>query len=121
MLSNIVLDELDKELERRGHGFVRYADDANVYVRSRRAGERVMALLRKQYGRLRLKADPVAFHAELPPGNASRVFRSDHVWAYSCMHSAARRGMAPNIFHQEIACSREIVTAIDEGNGRRGN
>jgi RNA-directed DNA polymerase len=42
LLSNIVLDELDKELERRGHRFVRYADDCNIYVKSRRAGERVM-------------------------------------------------------------------------------
>ena len=42
-LSNVVLDELDEELERRGHRFVRYADDCNIYVRSRRAGERVMA------------------------------------------------------------------------------
>ena len=42
LLSNIVLDELDRELERRGHRFVRYADDSNIYVRSRRAGERVM-------------------------------------------------------------------------------
>jgi RNA-directed DNA polymerase len=42
LLSNIMLDELDKELERRGHKFVRYADDCNIYVKSRRAGERVM-------------------------------------------------------------------------------
>jgi RNA-directed DNA polymerase len=42
LLSNIVLDELDRELERRGHQFVRYADDCNIYVHSRRAGERVM-------------------------------------------------------------------------------
>jgi RNA-directed DNA polymerase len=42
LLSNIVLDELDRELERRGHRFARYADDSNIYVRSRRAGERVM-------------------------------------------------------------------------------
>src|SRR5579871_3211555 len=41
LLSNLVLDELDRELERRGHCFVRYADDCNIYVRSRRAGERV--------------------------------------------------------------------------------
>lgn len=45
LLSNILLDDLDKELERRGHAFCRYADDCNVYVRSRRAGERVMASL----------------------------------------------------------------------------
>jgi RNA-directed DNA polymerase len=43
LLSNIVLDDLDRELERRGHRFTRYADDCNIYVRSRKAGERVMA------------------------------------------------------------------------------
>ncbi len=43
LLSNLVLDELDKELTRRGHRFCRYADDCNIYVRSRRAGDRVMA------------------------------------------------------------------------------
>lgn len=42
LLSNVLLDELDQELERRGHRFVRYADDCNIYVRSRRAGERVL-------------------------------------------------------------------------------
>ena len=43
LLSNILLSELDRELERRGHAFCRYADDCNIYVRSQRAGERVMA------------------------------------------------------------------------------
>jgi RNA-directed DNA polymerase len=43
LLASVLLDEVDKELERRGHCFVRYADDANVYVRSRRAGKRVSA------------------------------------------------------------------------------
>src|SRR5712692_364142 len=42
LLSNLVLDQLDRELERRGHRFVRYADDCNIYVRSKRAGQRVM-------------------------------------------------------------------------------
>jgi RNA-directed DNA polymerase len=42
LLSHLVLDELDRELERRGHRFVRYADDCNIYVRSERAGQRVM-------------------------------------------------------------------------------
>jgi group II intron reverse transcriptase/maturase len=55
LLANVLLDEVDKELERRGHAFVRYADDCNVYVRSRRAGERVMRVLQKQYGQLRLR------------------------------------------------------------------
>ena len=45
LLSNIVLDELDRELARRGHRFVRYADDVNIYVRTERAGHRVMASL----------------------------------------------------------------------------
>ena len=47
LLSNILLDDLDRELEKRGHRFVRYADDANVYVRSKAAGERVMASLER--------------------------------------------------------------------------
>ena len=42
LMSNIMLDELDKELERRGHSFVRYADDCNIYVKTERAGQRVM-------------------------------------------------------------------------------
>src|SRR6201987_5733738 len=46
LLSNLVLDELDRELERRGHRFVRYADDCNIYVRSERAGQRVMESIR---------------------------------------------------------------------------
>lgn len=55
LLANVLLDGVDQELERRGHAFVRYADDGNVYVRSRRAGERVMELLRRLYGDLRLR------------------------------------------------------------------
>ena len=54
LLSNIMLDDLDKELERRGHRFVRYADDCNIYVRSARAGERVMDRM-KQFIEKKLK------------------------------------------------------------------
>src|SRR6266487_3827833 len=58
LLSNLVLDDLDKELERRGHRFCRYADDCNIYVRSRRAGERVMASVsRFLTDKLRLKVN----------------------------------------------------------------
>jgi RNA-directed DNA polymerase len=58
LLSNVMLDDLDKELERRGHRFVRYADDCNVYVQSKAAGERVMAsLTRFLEQRLRLKVN----------------------------------------------------------------
>ena len=54
LLANVLLDEVDKVLERHGHCFARYADDCNVYVRSRKAGERVMGLLRTCYDRLHL-------------------------------------------------------------------
>jgi group II intron reverse transcriptase/maturase len=57
LLANLLLDEVDKELEQRGHAFVRYADDCNVYVRSRRAGERVMAALARMYAKLRLRVN----------------------------------------------------------------
>jgi len=58
LLSNIMLDELDKELERRGHRFCRYADDCNIYVRSKAAGERVMeSITRFLEKRLRLKVN----------------------------------------------------------------
>lgn len=57
LLANVLLDEVDKVLERRGHRFVRYADDLNVYVRSKRAGVRVMASLRRLFGGLRLRVN----------------------------------------------------------------
>jgi RNA-directed DNA polymerase len=58
LLSNLVLDELDRELERRGHRFVRYADDFQIFVRSERAGHRVMASVTKFITKkLRLKAN----------------------------------------------------------------
>ncbi len=55
LLANVLLDDVDKELEMRGHAFVRYADDCNVYVRSKRAGERVMAAMRGLFANLRLR------------------------------------------------------------------
>ena len=58
LLSNLVLDELDRELERRGHRFVRYADDSNIYVRSERAGQRVMESVKRFIAsRLKLKVN----------------------------------------------------------------
>ena len=58
LLSNLVLDQLDRELERRGHCFVRYADDCNIYVRSRRAGQRLMGgLIRLLEDKLKLKVN----------------------------------------------------------------
>jgi len=57
LLANVLLDEVDRELERRGHQFVRYADDCNVYVRSQRAGKRVLQGLRGCYAKLALKVN----------------------------------------------------------------
>jgi RNA-directed DNA polymerase len=58
LLSNLVLDELDRELERRGLRFVRYADDCNIYVRSQRAGQRVMESVTRFIGKkLKLKVN----------------------------------------------------------------
>jgi RNA-directed DNA polymerase len=57
LLANVLLDEVDRVLEKRGHRFVRYADDCNVYVRSPKAGARVLAGMRKLYARLHLKVN----------------------------------------------------------------
>jgi group II intron reverse transcriptase/maturase len=57
LLANVMLDEVDKVLEKHGHCFARYADDCNIYVHSRKAGERVMALLRRCYAKLQLKVN----------------------------------------------------------------
>jgi len=57
LLANVLLDAVDKELERRGHRFARYADDCNVYVRSQRAGERVMEALVGLYAKLKLQVN----------------------------------------------------------------
>jgi RNA-directed DNA polymerase len=67
LLSNLVLDELDQELERRGHRFVRYADDCNIYVRSVRAGQRVMeSVTRFLHEKLKLKVNREKSAVALP-------------------------------------------------------
>src|SRR6266536_2816439 len=69
LLSNIVLDELDRELERRGHRFVRYADDSNIYVCSRRSGERVMTSISKFItSKLKLKVNDEKSAVDRPVG-----------------------------------------------------
>ena len=69
LLANIMLDDFDKELTRRGHNFVRYADDVNIYVKSFRAGRRVMDSITKYLeGKLRLK---VNLEKSAVPGNVS--------------------------------------------------
>jgi RNA-directed DNA polymerase len=67
LLANLLLDELDKERERRGHRFTRYADDANIYVRSQQAGERVMASVTRFLERkLRLKVNETKSAVDRP-------------------------------------------------------
>lgn len=77
LLANVLLDEVDRELERRGHRFVRYADDCNVYVRSRRAGERVLAGLTKLYDRLHLQVNEAKTAVALATG---RKFLGYALW-----------------------------------------
>ena len=67
LLSNILLDDLDKELERRGHSFCRYADDCNIYVGSRRSGERVLASVSRYVeGKLKLKVNAAKSAVDRP-------------------------------------------------------
>jgi RNA-directed DNA polymerase len=67
LLSNILLDDLDKELEKRGHAFCRYADDCNIYVASKRAGERVLASVTRFLGeRLKLTVNSAKSAVDRP-------------------------------------------------------
>jgi RNA-directed DNA polymerase len=81
LLANVPLDEVDKELERRSHCFVRYADDANVYVRSRRSGDRAMALLRRLYDRLNLTINE---SKSAVAGVFGRRFLGHSLWVARC-------------------------------------
>ncbi len=76
LLSNVLLDDLDKELEQRGHRFCRYADDCNIYVRSIRAGQRVMASLTAFLGRrLKLKVNATKSAVDHPWNRVFWVIR----------------------------------------------
>lgn len=79
LLANVLLDEVDRELERSGHRFVRYADDCNVYVRSQRAGERVLARLRRCYARLRLRINEAKSAVALA---TQRTFLGFALWSW---------------------------------------
>ena len=78
LLANVLLDEVDQELEQRGHRFVRYGDDCNVYVRSQKAGERVLKGMRKLYERLHLKVNESKTAVTRAYG---RKFLGFHFWA----------------------------------------
>jgi group II intron reverse transcriptase/maturase len=104
LLANVLLDEVDKELEKRGHSFVRYADDCNVYVRSRRAGERVMELLRQLYAGLRLQVNETKSAVDLA---WNRKLLGYSLWV--AKDGAVKRRIAPKALRAMKDRVREIT------------
>ena len=119
LLSNRMLDVLDKELVRRGHRFVRYADDCNIYVRSHRAGERVMtSVARFVASRLKLRLNaaksavdqpsrrkfPVGF-ADIPPGDRAKP----DGFSFTTGKAPARLRIAPQALFRFKARVRELT------------
>jgi len=109
-LSNIVLDELDRELERRGHRFVRYADDCNIYVRSKRAGNRVMENISKFITRkLKLKVNQ-------SKSKVDRPWRCKFLGFRIIVGKETKRGIAPKSLLRfkrrvrKLTCYRRGVT-----------
>ncbi len=102
LLSNLVLDELDQELTRRGHRFCRYADDCNIYVRSRRAGERVLASVRHVLTtKLRLKVNESKSAVAQPE---ERKFLG-----FSIANDGSQRHIAPKAIQKFKARIRELT------------
>ena len=110
LLANVLLDEVDKELEKRGHAFVRYADDCNVYVASRRAGERVMQSLRRMYAKLRLRVNETK---SAVAAVWTRKFLGYSFWA--ARGGAVRRRVAD----KAMATMKDRVRQITGRNGGR--
>jgi RNA-directed DNA polymerase len=118
LLANVLLDEVDRELERRGHRFVRYADDCNVYVRSFKAGKRVLEGLRKLYNRLHLKVNEAKSAVASAYG---RAFLGYELW--SSGGETVKRGVAHKamlIFKRRIrqitrrTCGRNLSEVAEE-------
>ena len=110
LLANVLLDEVDKELEKRGHAFVRYADDCNVYVRSRRAGEDVMKTLRRLYARLRLRVNEAKSAVARP---WDRKFLGYSFWV------APGRKVKRRVAPKALEAMKERVREITTRNGGR--
>lgn len=109
-LANLLLDEVDRELERRGHAFARYADDCNVYVRSKRAGERVRQTLRRLYTRLHLQVNEAKSAVARP---WDRRFLGYSFWVAS--GPTIKRRVAP----KALGALKDRVRAITARNGGR--
>ena len=117
LLANVLLDEVDRELERRGHCFVRYADDCNVYVRSLKAGERVLNGLRRLYDRLHLKVNEAKTAVALASG---RKFLGYELWrGPNDRIKCAVAGKAMATFKQRIreltrrSCGRSLPEIVE--------
>lgn len=103
LLANVLLDDLDRELQRRGHRFVRYADDCNIYVRSQRAGERVKASITRFLEReLRLKVNEAKSAVARP---RERTFLGLRIWG----GKAVRLGIAPESLKRAKGTMRRIT------------
>jgi group II intron reverse transcriptase/maturase len=105
LLANVLLDVVDRQLERRGHRFVRYADDCNVYVQSKRAAERVMEGLVALYARLRLRAN-LAKSAVAPVW--SRSFLGYRFWV--APGKIVKRRVAPTALAKMKARVRKLTS-----------
>jgi RNA-directed DNA polymerase len=110
LLANLLLDGVDKELERRGHRFVRYADDCNVYVQSKRAAERVMERLIALYAKLKLRINPTK--SAVAPAR-DRSFLGYSFW--TAPGKKVKRRVAPKALER----MKERVRAITSRNGGR--
>jgi len=108
LMANVLLDEVDKELEKRGHAFARYADDCNVYVWSKRAGERVMETLRRLYAGLRLKVNESKSAVTRP---WARKFLGYSFWV--AKGGEVKRRVAP----KALAAVKERIRQITRRNG----
>lgn len=121
LLANVLLDEVDRELERRGHRFVRYADDCNVYVRSLKAGERILAGLKKRYDRLHLKVNEAKTAVARVFG---RKFLGYCLWrSAGCAVKRAVAGKAIDTYKARIRqitrrnCGRSLAEVAEELRG----
>ncbi len=110
LLANVLLDEVDKELEKRGLSFVRYADDLNVYVRSKRAGEDAMQTLRRLYARLRLRVNEAKSAVARPQ---DRKFLGYSFWV------AAGRKVKRRVAPKALEAMKQRVREITDRNGGR--
>jgi RNA-directed DNA polymerase len=110
LLANVLLDEVDKQLEKRGLCFVRYADDCNVYVRSKRAGQRALQTLRGLYARLRLRINEEKSAVDRP---WNRKFLGYSFWV------APGRKVKRRVAPKALKAMKERVREVTARNGGR--